>query len=69
MKCKTCGKKVSCPEHGDAYVKEEFDLCGFAFYFCEKCLEECESAFGSIVHWHQAEAIETLYEVLEYLPR
>ena len=55
MKCKKCGKKVSCKEHGEEYIEEIMDLAGLPVYYCDKCVEEYRTALGAIVHDHLAD--------------
>lgn len=59
MKCKICDKKVLCKEHGNAYVHEDEDLCGLAFYWCEKCVEKYFTALGAIIHDHIIDVMQS----------
>jgi len=64
-RCKLCGKEVTCPEHGDKYIVEERDVDGGYFYYCEKCVEEYETALGSLVHHCGLETFKKLCETGE----
>lgn len=59
MKCKICGKKVSCKEHGDTFIVEDEDLCGLKFYYCDKCVEEYFTALGAVVHDHIVDVMQS----------
>jgi len=55
-KCPECGARVKCEEHGrwwiHAYHEEEPKIALGASFWCEKCVEEYETAGGAIVHDH-----------------
>jgi len=52
INCKICGEKVKCEGHGAKHVKKILDSFDNPVYFCEKCLIDYKTVFGSIVHWH-----------------
>jgi hypothetical protein len=56
-KCEVCGKKVKCPEHGAEHIVKDYALDGLVFYYCVKCVEEHETAFGAVVHDHFIEVL------------
>ena len=50
--CEICGEKVKCEGHGAKHVKIVLDSFDQPVYFCEKCLIDYKTVFGSIIHWH-----------------
>jgi hypothetical protein len=57
QKCEVCGKKVECREHGAGHIVKDYALDGLVFYYCTKCVEEYETAFGAVVHDHFIEVL------------
>jgi len=61
IKCKICGERIVCPEHGDKYIDYvEDDERGEHYYWCNKCLEKYQSVFGSLLHYCELEAFLSL---------
>ena len=52
MRCKDCGKEVSCQKHGNKNISEfQHDMDDSWYYSCDQCVIQDNRALGSIVHW------------------
>ena len=59
MKCKSCSKDFTCPEHEEAHLKRIAEDAMNAIY-CEACVKKYHTALEAVVHMCEIERLASM---------